>query len=115
MMQKKRESVGAIWRYLKRNGEDYLRVKLERKALESCLRDNSDDHIDLVCWVNDKGGVEKRPDYRIFKSDFWERKDKPQAPTQIEEYRTSTAPSIPQQVDFTDDINNVLAEEDVPF
>jgi uncharacterized protein (DUF736 family) len=57
-MSEKKESIGALWLKESQRGNRFMSGVIEIDGKKT----------DIVIFRNDKGGVEKRPDYRIFES-----------------------------------------------
>jgi uncharacterized protein (DUF736 family) len=64
------KKVGAFWKKTSEAGKHYLGGEVEINGVKT----------NITCWSNDKGGVEKRPDFVIYLDD--RTPDKAEWPTE---------------------------------
>jgi len=108
------DSVGAIWRRTaKSSGKEYLSIVFTRA-------DGS--KSEFIAFENDKGGNEKRPDYKIYKSEPRQNNgQQPQKPGHSEAQSQSVGNRPPNNgrpntAGFRDDIpGQPIDNSDIPF
>lgn len=91
-MDEKKEDVGAIWVKTAKSGVQYLSISFKHADGRKS---------EFVAFHNDKGDNDKRPDYRIYRSEpiAATREQEPIAPPPIEQPASNTA-NFPDDIPF---------------